>query len=55
VNAVIAGQLEAMNREFGGPAFDAGRFEEAGRLFGEMVTGAEFADFLTLEAYNYID
>ena len=55
VNTVIAGQLEAMKREFGGPAFDAGRFEEAGRLFGEMVTGAEFADFLTLEAYNYID
>ena len=34
VNAVIASQLEAMKREFGGPAFDAGRFEEAGRLFG---------------------
>ena len=55
VNAAIAGELEKMKREFGDSAFEAGRFEAAGRLFGEMVTGEEFAEFLTLDAYNYID
>jgi len=55
VDAAIAGELEKLRNELGGPAFDAGRFEAAGRLFGEMVTGAEFAEFLTLAAYDYID
>jgi len=55
VNAAIADGLEKMKREFGEPVFEAGRFEAAGRLFGEMVTGEEFAEFLTLNAYNYID
>jgi malate synthase len=55
VNAAISGQLEKLRRELGGSAFDAGRFEAAGRLFGEMVTGEEFAEFLTLAAYDYID
>jgi malate synthase len=55
VNAAIAGELEKMRREFGEAAFEAGRFEAAGRLFGEMVTGEEFAEFLTLGAYDYID
>ena len=55
VHASIAGQLETLRRELGGSAFDAGRFEAAGHLFGEMVTGEEFAEFLTLAAYDYID
>ena len=53
VNAAISGELAKMRREFGDAAFEAGRFEAAGRLFGEMVTGEEFAEFLTLDAYNY--
>ena len=55
VNAAIAAELEKMRRELGAAAFEAGRFEAAGRLFGEMVTGEEFAEFLTLAAYDYID
>jgi hypothetical protein len=35
--------------------FEGGRFELAGRLFEEMVTAAEFPEFLTLKAYEYID
>ena len=31
-----------------------GRFEDAARLFGDMVTSTEFAEFLTLRAYDYI-
>jgi hypothetical protein len=44
-----------MRRELGAATFDAGRFEMAGRLFNDMVTGKEFAEFLTLAAYELID
>jgi malate synthase len=43
-----------MRAEFGAERFSAGGFEQAGRLFGELVTGPEFADFLTLPAYEYL-
>ena len=55
VNGTIAAELEKVRREVGDAAFEAGRFEAAGRLFGEMVTGEKFAEFLTLAAYDYID
>ncbi len=55
VSAAIAAQLEQQRRESGAPAFDAGRFDLAGRLFEDMVTGEEFPEFLTLAAYEHID
>jgi malate synthase len=55
VSAAIAEQLEQQRRELGAAVFDAGRFEKAGRLFDDMVTGKEFAEFLTLAAYELID
>jgi malate synthase len=35
--------------------FSGGAFALAARLFEEMMTGAEFPEFLTLVAYEYID
>ena len=32
-----------------------GRFADAGRLFEQMMTSAEFPEFLTLVAYDYLD
>ena len=32
-----------------------GRFEDAGRIFEQMMTSAEFPEFLTLVAYGYLD
>ncbi len=32
-----------------------GRMAEAADIFGRMMTSADFAEFLTLEAYDYID
>ncbi len=32
-----------------------GRFTDAGRLFEQMMTSAEFPEFLTLVAYDYLD
>jgi malate synthase len=33
----------------------AGRFPDAGRIFEQMLTSAEFPEFLTLVAYDYLD
>jgi malate synthase len=33
----------------------AGRFEDAGRIFEQMMTSAEFPEFLTLVAYGYLE
>jgi malate synthase len=55
VSSAIAAQLEQQRRELGDVVFEGGRYELAGRLFAEMVTGAIFPEFLTLKAYEYID
>jgi len=44
-----------MRVEFGAELFSAGGFERAGRLFGELVTGPVFAEFLTLPVYKYLN
>ena len=54
VHAAIEAVLKGLRSEISASAFEKGRFEEAGRLFGEMVTSTEFAEFLTLRAYDYI-
>jgi malate synthase len=55
VRQAIAQELEKMLAEFGTERFSAGGFEQAGRLFEELVTGPEFAEFLTLPAYKYLN
>jgi hypothetical protein len=47
--------LEKMRAESGAQRFQAGGFEAAGRVLGELVTAPEFADFLTLPAYEYLN
>jgi len=42
--------LEKLNAKSGG-----GRFADAGRIFEQMMTSAEFPEFLTLIAYDYLD
>jgi malate synthase len=34
--------------------FAAGRYDLAGRLLDELISAAEFADFLTLAGYPYL-
>jgi malate synthase len=38
-----------------GPAFAAGRYEEAGQIFADLVNNDTFVEFLTLPAYERID
>ena len=42
-------------RELLGPAFAEGRYEEASRLFSDLVESDTFVEFLTLPAYELID
>jgi len=55
VRAVTAEELEKLRKALGPARFDGGQFALAARLFDELMTGTEFADFLTLKAYDYLD
>jgi malate synthase len=55
VRATIAEELEKIRGLVGPARFDGGRFDLASRLFDQMMTGADFAEFLTLVAYDHID
>ena len=54
VRALIPEEMEKIRLEIGRERFDAGRFGLAVELFAELVTAAEFADFLTLLAYPHL-
>jgi malate synthase len=55
VRRTIAEELEKMRATLGTQRFDGGNFDLASRLFDRMMTGAEFTEFLTLVAYDYLD
>jgi malate synthase len=48
VQTIIAEQLAR-------PEFQKGKFELAGSLFSQLMTGSEFPEFLTLAAYDYLE
>jgi malate synthase len=47
-------ELLVIAREIGAERYQAGHFTNAGRLFGDMIRKAEFDEFLTLPAYEYL-
>ena len=51
---VYAEEMDKVKGEIGEAAFSGGRFPEAAGLFKDMSLAAEFADFLTLPAYQMI-
>ncbi|HTT68595.1 MAG TPA: malate synthase A [Gemmatimonadales bacterium] len=55
VRGTIAEELEKIRGLLGAPRFDGGRFDLAAGLFDQMMTGGEFAEFLTLVAYDHLD
>jgi malate synthase len=42
-------------RELLGPAFGSGRYDEAAKIFTDLVNNDTFVEFLTLPAYDRID
>jgi malate synthase len=47
-------EMDALRVSLGEARFNGGRFEEARRLFEELATAEELADFLTIPAYEIL-
>lgn len=48
-------EILAIQEEIGDEAYFNGRFDEAIKLFDEMIRADEFYEFLTLPAYDYLN
>jgi hypothetical protein len=48
VNQVVDDLLAKVGKQ-------TGEFAKAAKIFGQMMTSADFPEFLTLAAYDYID
>jgi malate synthase len=55
VRALIPEELARVRNNVGAVAYAGGSYERAARLFEELSARAEFAEFLTLPAYELID
>jgi malate synthase len=49
---LLGEELTSIRDEIGAARYDAGNFDEASRLFGELSVTPEFVEFLTLPAYQ---
>ena len=55
VRDTIASELQHIRSGLGGARYDRGKFSLAAQLFEQMMLSDSLGDFLTLEAYRYID
>src|SRR5208337_2875706 len=55
VRKTIPEQLAHIRSQIGEGRFNAGKFEQAAQLFEQMMTSSDCKEFLTLEAYKYLD
>lgn len=55
VREVTREELERIRSERGAARFESGHFEEATRLFDELVSAEELEQFLTLKAYELLE
>jgi malate synthase len=53
VRETIASVLESLRAQLGS-RYDASKFEQAAKLFEQMMLSEELTDFLTLQAYQYL-
>ena len=54
VDAMIGEEMQRIRADLG-PAFGAGRYDEAAAIFADLVSRDDFVEFLTLPAYALID
>jgi len=52
--AMIPEEMEKI-RELLGPAYGAGKYDDAAKIFADLVNNDTFVEFLTLPAYERID
>ncbi|MGH9353446.1 MAG: malate synthase A, partial [Terriglobia bacterium] len=55
VKGLMGEVLGTLERQLGQERFKSGKFDLASRIVEEMMTGADFPEFLTLPASQYID
>jgi len=55
VGELVKQELERIRGERGNERFERGHFEEATRLFDDLVRSESLAEFLTLKAYELLD
>ena len=55
VTQTIGDEMTKLKDRVGAARFDASQFVRAAQLFEQMTTGADFPEFLTLRAYEYLD
>jgi malate synthase len=55
VRLAIAQELEKLQTQLGAERFDSMGFKTAAQIYESMMTCADFPEFLTLVAYEYID
>jgi malate synthase len=55
VRSLILEELAKIRGLIGQARYDSGRFELASRLFEQLATSVELAEFLTLVAYDHLD
>jgi malate synthase len=55
VGAVIEEELQSLRETFGDEIYDKSRADDARAIFEQVALGAEFIEFLTLPAYNYLE
>jgi malate synthase len=53
-NEVMDEEMRKLRQALGLDSFDKGRFTEAAKLFAEMSLARDFAEFLTLPAYQML-
>jgi malate synthase len=54
VRRTISEELDKSRNRLGSAQFDSGKFDLAGKLFDQMMTSSEFADFMPLAAYDFL-
>ncbi|HXJ37995.1 MAG TPA: malate synthase A, partial [Bryobacteraceae bacterium] len=55
VTQTISEELAKIKEHVGAARFNSGRFGLAAQLFEQMMTGDGFPEFMTLDAYGYLD
>ncbi len=53
--SMLPEELAKIRIVFGDDYYNSGKFDQAARLFDQLVTDDDFAEFLTLAAYTYLD
>ncbi len=55
VQSIIPEELEKIKEMYGESLFNSGKFGLASQILEDLAVNDEFADFLTLKAYPYLD